>query len=413
MYYRYKLGAPTPYEGLLVVDLTQVVSGPVATMLLADLGASVVKIEPPGGEPYRRSGLPIETADGSTNLNFLRFSRGKKSVTLDLKSDEGRGVLERLVGCADVLVENFRPGVLERLGFSAERLAELNPRLVYASVSGYGHGDLFPAPYARRPAYAIVVEALAGLTHLAGERDGPPTWMGFAMADIYAGTLAVAGISTALYARERSGHGGRVDISMYDGAVIMNDLAVATHAALGDVLDRGGYAFQSPWGPFAANDGWVVVAVLSEVEWHALCGVIDAAELADDARLQNGSARAERFTELVEPPISRWTATRSRLQCADELLAAGVPAAPVNSAVDLATCEQLLAREMLVDVDDPVVGSLRLVGNPIKLRGVPSPEARSIPRLGEHTDEVLRDILGLEATEVEALRAAGAFGVEA
>jgi CoA:oxalate CoA-transferase len=399
-----------PLAGLTVVDLTQVVSGAVTTMLLADLGARVVKVEPPGGEPYRHAGQVVDGPDGArTSLNILRFSRGKQSITIDLKHPTGRELLGELVGRGDVLVENFRPGVLDRLGFPAEKLRQLNPGLVYASVSGFGHDDLYPSPYRDRPAYAIVVEAMAGLTHLAGAEHGPPMWMGFAMADIFAGTLTLAGILLALRERDRTGEGGRVDIAMYDGATFMNDLAITTYAALGDVLGRGEYAFQSPWGPFETTDGYVVVAVLSEPQWQALSETIGRPELADDPRLRGGVARAGHHDSLVAPAVAAWTSGLATAEAAGLLLAAGVPAAPVNTAADLAACPQVAAREMLVDVHDPVLGELKLVGNPIKTSVTPKLGARAIPRLGEHTEAVLQG-LGLDAAAIERLWDGGALG---
>jgi CoA:oxalate CoA-transferase len=396
---------------LVVVDLTQLVSGAVATMLLSDFGARVIKIEPLHGELYRSAGRAVAGPTGeTTSLNIVRFSRGKESVAIDLKTEAGQGLLRRLVGQADVLVENFRPGVLARLGLSLEEMRGLNPNLVYTSVSGFGHDDLFPSPYADRPAYALVVEAMAGLTHLAGADGGPPVWMGFAMADIFAGTLAFGGILAALHNRGESDEGARVDIAMYDGAVFMNELAFLTYSASEEVLGRGQYAFQAPWGPFATLDGYVAIAVLSEPQWKALCNVMGNEQLANDPRLQNGSERAKHHDELVGPAVSRWTSERRTAECVDLLLARSVPAAPVNDAADLLDCPQLDAREMLVDVVDPVLGTVKVVGNPIKIapRG-PRPRT-AIPRLGEHTESVLRDIAGVSHDELTALRESGVIG---
>ncbi len=398
-----------PLEGLRVVDLTQVVSGPVTTMLLADLGADVIKVEPPTGEPYRTAGHTIANEAGETNLNILRWSRGKRSMTLDLKSPAGKQVLAELIARADVLVENFRPGVLARLGFPREELDRLNSRLVYATVSGFGHDDLFPSPYRDRPAYAIITEAMAGLTHLAGDGDGPPVWMGFAMADIFGGMLAFSGILLALAERDRTDEATRVDISMYDGAVFMNDLAMASRAALGEVMGPGQYALQSPWGPFATTDGHVVIALLVDHQWRALCATIGRPELAEDERLRTGRGRSAHHEQVVEPAVRAWTSTRTKAECTEALLAQGVPAAPVNTAADVEACPQVRARGMLVDAEDAVAGRLRLVGNPIKLDARPTAALR-IPRLGEHTDAVLAEVLEKTDDQVQELWRAGAFG---
>ncbi len=384
-----------PLAGVRVLDLTQVVSGPVATMLLADFGADVIKVEPPSGEPYRSFGHVVEGAGGTTNLNITRWSRGKRSICLDLKSDEGREALARLIQDADVLVENFRPGVLARLGFDRDRLRELNPALIYSSISGYGHDDLFESPYKRWPAYAVLTEAMGGLMHLAGEEDQPPAWMGFAMADIFAGVLAVCGILVSLRERDRApgSDGRRVDIAMHDGVLFMNDLALAAHSMLGEVMGRGGYSLQAPWAAYPAQDGYVALAVLTANEWAALCTVIERPDLAADERLATGRGRARLEREVLQPAIGAWTSRRPRTEAAETLIAAGVPAAPVRTAEDVAGCPQTAAREMLVDAEDPAVGTVRVVGNPIKVEGLTEARARRIPALGEHTDEVLSSIL--------------------
>jgi CoA:oxalate CoA-transferase len=398
-----------PLEGLLVVDLTQVVSGPVTTMLLADLGATVIKVEPPAGEPYRTAGHRIDGENGTTNLNILRWSRGKQSITLDLKSEGGRSVLAGLIEKGDILVENFRPGVMERLGFGRDRLYELNPEIIYASVSGFGHDDFFAAPYRDRPAYAIITEAMAGLTNLAGQEDGKPVWMGFAMADIFGGVLALTGILLALGEREKKHEGGRVDISMYDGALFMNDLAMASYSAIGEVMGPGQYVLQSPWGPFETVDGYVVVAVLVDHQWRALCEVIDRPDLADDERLRIGRDRSAHHEEVVEPAVTAWSRTRTKAECTEILLAAGVPASPVRDAAEVAECPQAAAREMLVDVVDPVAGPLKLVGNPIKTGASQDERSWAIPRLGEHNEAVLKDVLGLDAEAIASLEDEGAL----
>ena len=359
-------------------------------MLLADMGADVVKVEPPGGEPYRLFGQPITGESGATtNLNITRWSRGKRSVVLDLKSDEGRAALTQLVLQSDVLTDNFRPGVLPRLGFSVEHLKELNPRLIYASISGFGHDDLYESPYGGWPAYAILTEAMSGLMHLAGEKNQPPVWMGFAMSDIFAGVLALNGVLIALRDRDRTGRGRRVDIAMHDGALFMNDLAITACSLLGEVMERGGYSLQAPWSAYPAADGYVALAVLTQYEWDALCAVIGRPDLTQDERLATGRGRAVLERDLLFPAIGAWTGSRRKQQAAEELIAAGVPAAPVRTAEDIMDCSQVAARGMLVVAEDPVVGAVRVVGNPIKVEGFTTPRALRIPALGEHTAEVL------------------------
>lgn len=398
-------------RGITVIDLTQIVSGSLTTMLLADFGAEVIKIEPLGGETYRHAGYPLKGDGGETNLNILRFTRGKKSVEINLKSREGAQIFEDLVKQADVLVENFRPGVLARLGFPADRLEEINPDLVYASVSGFGHDDVLPSPYRDLPAYAILSEAMAGLTHLAGDAAGPPVWMGFAMADIFAGTLAFAGILIALRDRETQGTGTRVDIAMFDSSLLMNDLAMAYRSIVGETMGRGQYVLQSPWGPFQASDGYVIIAVLNPREWQALCSVIDRPDLAEDPGLATGIARSQAHDSVVRPAIELWTQQRSRSEAIDLLNRGGVPAAPVNTSDDLIRNPQVEARQMLQDVRTSELGTVRVVGNPIKVASsLVGGDLAQFASLGSDTREVLERRIGLSTQEITDLRERGVIG---
>lgn len=402
-------GHERPLSGLRVIDLTQVVSGAVTTMLMADFGAEVIKVEPIDGEPYRKSGYRISTAAGETNLNILRFTRGKKSVAVDLKAPQGRKVLHDLLRDADVLVENFRPGVLARLGFDREAIEAANPDLVYTTVSGFGHEDLYPSPYRDRPAYAIITEAMAGLTHLAGDGNGPPIWMGFAMADIFAGTLALTGTLLALLGKDKHRQARRrVDVAMYDASLLMNDLAIAAYSVAGETLGRGQYLLQSPWGPFRTSDGYVVIAVLTESQWQRLCEVVERPELGEDERLSSGVLRSQHHADLVAPALEAWCASRTKEECTDLLTARGVPAAPVNTAAEAIASPQTAARHMLIEAGNGVAGQVRVVGNPIKLDGAADGAATHIPVLGEHTAEVLADVLRMDREQIDELVRSGA-----
>ncbi|HEY4281237.1 MAG TPA: CoA transferase [Conexibacter sp.] len=407
--------ARRPLAGLRVIDLTQVVSGAVTTMLMADFGAEVIKVEPIAGEPYRSSGYAIDSEAGETNLNILRYTRGKKSVALDLKSPEGREILRALLADADVLVENFRPGVLARLGFDRAAIEALNPRIVYTTVSGFGHDDLYESPFRDRPAYAIITEAMSGLTHLAGDGEGPPIWMGFAMADIFAGTLAFSGTLLSLLDRD-NGSRRRVDVAMYDAGLLMNDLAIAAQSIAGETLGPGQYLLQSPWGPFQASDGYVVIAVLTESQWRRLADAIGRPELGADARLSSGRKRSQHHDTLVAPAVEAWCRERTKEQVTELLTACGVPAAPVNTAQEVIDSPATAAREMLVEADNVVTGPIAVVGNPIKLGGEAGEAggaARHIPALGEDTVQVLADVLGHDAQRIEALLRAGVVAAPA
>jgi CoA:oxalate CoA-transferase len=392
--------------GITVIDLTQIVSGAVTSMMLADFGAEVIKVEPVGGETYRKAGYELHGPGGSTNINILRFSRGKKSVELDLKSERGTRLLERLVEQADVLVENFRPGVLARLGFSWSRLRELNPRLIYTSISGFGHEDVVPSPYRDQPAYAIIAEAMAGLTHLAGEKDRPPAWMGFAMSDIFSGTCAFAGTLVALRDRDRTGEGTRVDVGMFDAALLMNDLPLAYESLVGETMGRGQYALQSPWGPFATTDGYIIIAVLNSREWAALCEAIERPDLAAHPDLATGLQRSKAHDTIVRPALEAWTVQRTRAEAVKTLQASRVPCAPVNTTADLVDDPHVAARQMQLVTETSELGPVQTIGNPIKVASslVGQDPTRRLPRLGEHTDEVLRDRLGISDDELRRLR---------
>ena len=324
-------------------------------------------------------------------------------MAVDLKSPEGKEVLAGLLQDADVLVENFRPGVLDRLGFGHELIKTAYPHLIYTTVSGFGHTDLYDSPCGNRPAYAIITESMAGLTHLAGDGKGPPAWMGFAMADIFAGTLAFAGTLLELLSRADGREGGRVDIAMYDGALLMNDLAIAAYSAVGEIMGGGQYLLQSPWGPFETTDGYIVIAVLTEREWTSLCEAIGRPDLRADKRLGTGRGRSKHHQDLVAPAIQEWCDGQTKHDCTDALTAHGVAASPVNTAADVMKCPQATSRGMLVEVDDRVAGRVTVPGNPIKLGGPAGRTIARIPALGEHTIEVLSDVLGLPDERVQAM----------
>jgi crotonobetainyl-CoA:carnitine CoA-transferase CaiB-like acyl-CoA transferase len=401
-------------DGLTVLDLTQVVSGSLATMLMADYGANVIKIEPPGGELYRSSGRMLTSDTGESNtLNILRFSRGKRSVVIDLKSEEGKELFLGLVATADVVVENFRPGVMSRLGIDYDELLKVNDNIIYTSVSGYG-GDA--GKYRERPAFALTVEATAGLTHLAGTHDGPPVWMGFAMVDIFTGTLAFTGTLLAINKRQHTGEGSRVEIAMLDSAFLMNELALTDYALTGCVTERGAYAMQAPWGPYPTKDGHVVIAVLSDRQWAALCQLIGHPELAADERFLGGVRRSLIHDESIGPLVEHWAQNLTKENAADLLAAAGVPAAPVNDARDVFEKGLISTRDMLMDVDDAVLGTVNVVANPIQIRGhgpdgtPQGPPIPRIPGLGEHTFQVLKQSLNLSDEQCRDLSGRNIIG---
>lgn len=396
-------------RGVRVLDLTQIVSGPAATLMLADMGAEVIKVERPRtGEPYRHEGRVIATDAGKVTANFLRFSRSKRSLTLDLKQPAGRDLFLQLVARSDVLVENFSSGVMDRLGLGYADLSAANPRLIHASISGFGRHDVLPGPFSDLPAYAIIAEAYAGLLDQVGESlDRPPHWLGFAMADLAAGIFAFGGIVAALFDRERTGRGARLDVAMHDAATFMNEQALCLYSATGELMRRGVYGYQAPWGVFAVRDGYVALAVMGNEQWTALCEVSGAPELAMDPRCASGALRAQHMTDVIEPRLSAWLATHDRDEVIRGLQARGVPSAPVNTAADLFSCAQVEAHRMLVEVDHPVAGRVKTVGNPIKIQGMTDDRPTPPAVLGADTAHILRELLRLEDATIADLHSRG------
>ncbi len=383
--------------GVRVLDLSRVMSGPFCTAMLADLGAEVVKIERPGaGEDSRRFG-PFR--DGESAY-FLLLNRGKKSVTLDLKSGAGRGLLRRLAAVSDVLVENFRPGVTERLGIDHASLQPANPRLVYASISGFG-GE---GPHAGRPAYDLVVQAMSGLMDLTGQPDGPPTAAGESVADVCSGMFAAWGIVAALFARERTGEGRRVDVAMLDSVFSM----LLTALSLGLYTDRrptrvgNRHPVTYPVDSCRARDGHVVIVVPSDRAFEALCAAIGRPELAEDDRFRANAGRDAHEDELRRI-IEAWTSRRTVAEAVAAMDVAGIPAAPVLSVSDLLESAHAAFRGLVSTVEHPKLGAIPLVRQPVRFSGAERPPLRPPPLLGEHTRQILASLLGLPDPEIESL----------
>jgi crotonobetainyl-CoA:carnitine CoA-transferase CaiB-like acyl-CoA transferase len=391
-----------PLDDIRVIDLTRILAGPYCTQALADGGADVVKIEEPGkGDDTRGWGPPFVNGEA---VYFLSVNRGKRGLTLNLKDERGREILWRLLDGADVLIENFRPGTLDRLGFAYDEVHRRHPRLVYASVSGYGPDG----PWGGRPGYDAVIQGEGGLMSLTGSPDGPPFRVGASIADVLAGMTAYQGILLALLRRQRTGEGGRVDVSLLESLLPTFAYHASTYLLTGQVPRRLGNRHPSlaPYETFDAADGPVVLAVGSEGLWRSFCRSMGEPALADDPRFRTNALRVSNYDAL-----RAHLAARLRTRRVDEWLAdweaAGIPCGRVRTVAEALEMPQVAARGLLVDVAHPVAGEGRYVGSPIHLSGAARSSHRPPPALGQHTDEVLAERLGLGAAEVASLRQAG------
>jgi formyl-CoA transferase len=405
-------------DGVRVLDVTHVQSGPSCTQILAWLGADVIKIEPPGRGDITR--VQLRDLPGVDSLYFTMLNCNKRSVTLDLKSEDGKKVFAELAQHSDVLVENFAPGVLDRLGFPWERLHELNPRLIYASVKGFG-----PGWFAHSKAYEVVAQAMGGAMSTTGFEDGPPTASGAQIGDSGTGIHLVAAILAALYQRARTGRGQRVTVAMQDAVlnlcrVKLRDQQRLAHGPLGeypnksfgDAVPRSGNASgggQPGWAlrckPGGPND-YIYVIVQPQV-WEPLTKLIGRPELAQDPAWNTPEARLPKLDE-VWATIEEWTQQHSKYEVMEKLNAIDVPCGPILDTKELIEDESLAASGMIVSVDHPTRGIFKTVGCPLKLSDSPVTVERS-PLLSEHTDEILKDVLGYEKDDIAGLRAEGAI----
>lgn len=389
----------TPLEGLTVIDLTRVLSGPYCTMLLADMGARVIKIEHPDrGDDTRAWGPPFAAGESAY---FLSINRNKESLTLDFKQPAGRRVLEDLLEKADVLVENFRPGTLDRLGLGYPTVAARYPRLVYCSISGYGQ----TGPKRDLPGYDAVMQAEGGLMSITGGDDGPPYRLGVAIADIVSGMFAANGIALALLARERTGRGQQVDIAMLDSVAALLTYQASSYFVTGDVPGRLGnrHPTIAPYETFETADGDIVVAAGNDLIWRKLCAVMEQPELGGDPRFMTNRDRVERYEEF-RPIVAGALRTRQTADWLERLTAAGIPCGSVRDIEQVAADPQLLARDMVTTIEHPTIGALRQLGVPIKLSDTPGIVRTPPPLLGEHTERILRQDLGLDERQIASLR---------
>jgi crotonobetainyl-CoA:carnitine CoA-transferase CaiB-like acyl-CoA transferase len=390
-----------PLAGLRVLDLSRILSGPFATMILADLGAEVIKLENPlGGDDTREWAPPYQ---GDQSAYFLSINRNKRGIAVDLKKDQGREIALRLADGADVLVENFRPGAAARLGLGYPELSARNPRLVYASISGYGQ----TGPDAGLPGYDAIAQALGGVVSVTGEATGPPVRVGTPVADLGAAMWAAIGVLAALHARAASGRGDWIDISLLDGQIAWLTYVAGGYFASGEVPRRYGSAHPTivPYQALRTSDGYLMVAVGNDSLWQRFAPIIGLPELAGDPRFATNPDRVVHRDELI-PLIEAALATRASAEWAAELSRAGIPAGAINTVDQALAYPQVVARDMVLTAEHPTAGSLRMPGSPVRLSRHTATVRRPPPLLGEHTDEVLAE-LGYPAAAIESLHELG------
>lgn len=384
---------PGPLEGVKVLDLTRVLAGPYATMVMADLGAEVIKVErPEGGDMARGTGPFI---DGQSSY-FMSINRGKKSVILDLKDDAGKQTFLEMLDHFDVLVENFVPGVMKRLGLDYDALKGRHPRLIYAAVSGFGQWG----PYTKRPALDIIVQAMGGMLSITGEPGRPPVRPGSSLGDITAGLFTTIGILSALHERERSGKGQMIDVSMLDCQLAVLENAFARYFATGEVPGPIGtrHPVTTPFQVYETSDGYVTVAFVggAKDQWPMFCALLDRVDLIDDERFTTSWSRTLNYDEL-NPMIEEGMRKKSTTQWLEELTEAGIPCGPVNNIADIVADEHIRTRGMIIDVPHPERGTVKMVNTPIRFSRTGAEVKGPAPLHGGNTDEVLRSILGSRA----------------
>ena len=388
-------------EGVRVLDLSRVMSGPFCTAMMADLGAEVIKIEMPlGGDDSRHFGPFVK----DESAYFMLLNRGKKSVTLDLKSERGRELLKALGAECDVVIENFRPGGAERLDLHYDVLSQVNPKLIYASISGFGQDG----PLSDRPAYDLVVQAMSGLMHITGQRGGPPTAVGESVIDVCTGIFTAWGISTALYNRERTGKGRYLDIAMLDSiySMMLTVLSVQMYTDRPPQRVGSRHPVTYPVDVFATNDGHIVMVVPTDQMFNILCKVIGRPKMAQEDKFRTNANRNRNEAEL-KAAIEAWTTSLSCDDAVDRLGTAGIPAAPVLSVGEIMNSDHFAHREMMTAVQHPTLGEVPLVQQPVRFSDSDRDFQRPPPLLGQHTREILDTILAIKDTELDTLRKDG------
>ncbi len=384
-------------EGIKVLDLTRVLAGPYATMILADLGADVIKIEMPNiGDDSRQFGPFV----GEESAYFMSLNRNKRSITLNLKSETAKGLFVEMIKEADVVVENFKPGTMEKLGLGYDELKKINPRIIYAASSGFGH----TGPYSKRAAYDGVVQAMGGIMSITGEKNGKPTRVGPSIGDIAAGMFTSIGILAALQYRNVTGVGQKVDVAMLDCQVAILENAISRYVVTGEIPNPAGNRHSSivPFEPFETVDGEIMIAAGNDTLWTKLCEVMERRDLADHESFKTNLLRNTNY-DILRPMIAEAIKTKTTYEWQEILDRVGVPNGPINTVDKVLQDPQVIAREMIVEIEHPVAGKLKMPGVPVKLSETPGSIRRPAPLLGQHTEEILKEILGFTNEKIDEL----------
>ncbi len=384
-------------SGIKVLDFTRVLAGPFCTMNLSDLGAEVIKVEKPGtGDDSRIFGPFINDQSGY----YIYVNRGKKSITLDLKNPKAREIIYDMVKKVDVVVENFKPGIMDKLGFSYDAFKELNPGIIYCSISGFGQDS----PYRNRAAYDIVAQGMSGIMSITGFPDNPPTRLGSSLGDISAGLFGAFGIMVALYHREKTGHGQYIDISMMDSVFSFIETNVVRHT-IGKILPvRVGsrHPLSAPFDIYQCKDGLVIIAIASDPHFLKLCEMMGQPDLIKDPRFDSDPHRSENDVALKKI-IEKYLADYTVDEAMEKMLSLSLPCAPIQNLEQACKDPSILKREMLVEIDQPIAGRVKITGNPVKLSETPPDPKHPAPMMGEHTAEVLKDLLGYSQETIDRL----------
>ncbi len=383
-----------PLSGITVLDLTQFLSGPFCTMIMADLGADILKIERP--DRPRASGPYLH----GERIYDLSVNRSKKSMTLNLKSDAGKDIFKKLLISSDVVIENFKPGTMERMGLGYEELKKIKPNLIYAAISGFG----YTGPYKNRGALDMVIQGMSGLMSLTGEPNGRPTRCGTSASDIFSGIYMFGAVASALYEREKTGKGQFIDVAMLDSTFSCLENAVINTCIFNKNPERVGNSHPTsvPFQTFQTSDGEIIITCSRDSAFYSLCRAMGRPDMIQDERFAKAEARRLN-KELLEDEITRFTSTRTLDECEETLNQFGVPNGRINTLTMICKDPQIAARDMIVKVEHPVAGTYQMAGSPLKFSSLTEAHYEPAPTLGQHTREILSERLNMTDTEIEAL----------